>query len=108
VRLSDISANLVVLAGRNTKQIYNDIRYRKFKSELHRLLYYWLEGYDASHPWGIQGRPPFPETVPLQLVNNSAGIETRELLVEKLDKGQWESTFRRLLKELDKEYRDGN
>lgn len=108
--LSRIATGLLVLADKKpstrTKQIYTEIRYKKFRSELHRLLYYWLEGYATKeHPWGIKGRPPFPETTPLPLTDKKAGKEVRELLLEKLEKGQWDAALRRLLREIEKDYK---
>ncbi len=89
-----------------TKQLYNEIRYVKFRSELQRILYYWIEGYDADHPWGIMARPPFPETIPLSIKDPKAGKETRDIIQDKLQEGRWSTNLRNLLREIEKDYKE--
>ena len=74
----------------------------KFKSELVRILYYIARGYEGPHPWGISGRPPYPERSPVPLKDSGAESELRESIEEFLADSQWDTVIRRMLRELNR------
>lgn len=79
---------------------WNSWRLTKMLDDLTRMYYYSFRGYEGPHPWGLQGRPPYPETQPLKVRDPVGGAPYRKIIQKHLNSPAVKQRFLRTIIEL--------